>query len=166
MEAACTNPARLEGGSAQLDPILGFPWWRGGYAQGIVPEANWRMNGKFILTRFVRVPGRLSGGCVRGSQANYLAVHVNTNPRTPFDRELTAVSVIGDDSFPDWGFRIIDIAIVHGDLLRLVLAQSAAWRAHNRYAAALFPHSSRHGIVKTRSPQQHLAGSDSPCYQD
>ena len=132
MEAACTNPARLEGGSAPLDAIFGFPWWRGGVAQGVVPAANWRVNGKSIPTRFARVPGRLSGACVRGAHANYLAVHVNTVPQTPFDRELTSEPVIGDDAYPDWGFHVVDMAIVHGDLLRLVKTQSAAWRARRR----------------------------------
>ena len=132
MEAACTNPARLQRGSAKLDAILGFPWWRGGVAQGITPKASWQVNGHPIPTRFVRVPGLLSGECVRGAHANYLAVHVNIAPRTPFDRELTDTPVIGDDAYPDWGFHVVDVAIVHGDLLRLVKTQSAAWHAHRR----------------------------------
>ena len=78
------------------------------------------------------MPGRLSGACVKGAHANYLAVHVNTAVRTPFDRELTSEPVIGDDAYPDWGFHVVDMAIVHGDLLRLVKSQSAAWLAHRR----------------------------------
>ncbi|WP_347718003.1 DUF3089 domain-containing protein [Sphingomonas sp.] len=132
MEAACTNPARLEGGSAPLDALLGFPWWRGGVAQGVMPKASWQVDGRPVPTRFARVPGRLSGECVRGAHANYLAVHVNTDPKTPFDRELTDEPVIGDNAYPDWGFHVVDMAIVHGDLLRLVKTQSAAWRAHRR----------------------------------
>ena len=132
MEAACTNPARLEGGSAPLDAIFGFPWWRGGVAQGVAPEASWQVNGRPILTRFARVPGRLSGACVRGAHGNYLAVHVNTISQTPLDRELTSEAVIGDDAYPDWGFHVVDMAIVHGDLLRLVTTQSAAWSARRR----------------------------------
>ena len=129
MEAACTNPARLEGGRAPLDAIFGFPWWRGGVGMAVVPKASWQVNGRAVPTRFARVPGRLSGECVRGAQANYLAVHVNADPKTPFDRELTDKPVIGDDAYPDWGFHVVDMAIVHGDLLRLVRTQSAAWSA-------------------------------------
>ncbi len=132
MEAACTNPARLEGGSAPLDAIFGFPWWRGGVAQGVTPTASWQVNGRLIPTRFARVPGRLSGACFRGAHGNYLAVHVNTISQTPFDRELTSKPVIGDDAYPEWGFHVVDMAIVHGDLLRLVTTQSAAWSARRR----------------------------------
>ncbi len=132
MEAACANPARLEGGSAPLDAILGFPWWRGGVAQGVMPKASWQVDGRRVPTRFARVPGRLSGECVRGAHANYLAVHVNTDPKTPFDRELTDKPVIGDNAYPDWGFHVVDMAIVQSDLLRLVKTQSAVWRARRR----------------------------------
>ena len=132
MEAACTNPARLEGGGASLDAIFGFPWWRGGVAQGVKPAASWQVDGRPIATRFARVPGRLSGECARGAHGNYLAVHVNTVPRTPFDAELTSEPVIGDDAYPDWGFHVVDMAIVQGDLLRLVQIQSAAWQARHR----------------------------------
>lgn len=132
MEAACTNPARLEGGSAPLDAIFGFPWWRGGVAQGATPEASWQVDGRPIMTRFARVPGRLSGECVRGAHGHYLAVHVNGVAQTPFDRELTSAPVIGDNAYPDWGFHVVDMAIVQGDLLRLVTTQSAAWRARRR----------------------------------
>ncbi len=130
MEAACTNPAKLEGVPAPLDSIFGFPWWRGGVGIGAPPE-GWQADGKPLATRYARVPGRLSAECVKGSNANYLAVHVNVAPQTAFDRELTAEPVIGDDAYPDWGWHVVDIAIVHGDVLRLVAAQSAAWhRAH------------------------------------
>lgn len=132
MEAACTNPARLQGGSAPLDSIFGFPWRRDGNPLKILPSASWQVNGRPIQTRFARVPGRLSGECVRGAHANYLAVHVNTVPRTPFDRELTDQPVIGDLTYPDWGFHVVDMAIVHGNLLRLVKTQSAAWHARRR----------------------------------
>jgi len=130
-EAACTNPARLSGGNAPLDAIFGFPWWRGGVALGTAPE-GWQLGGRPIPTRFVRVPGRLSGECVRGAHGHYLAVRVNGTPQTGFDRELTDPAVIGDDAYPDWGFHVVDVAIVQGDLLRIVTAQSEAWSKRPR----------------------------------
>ena len=128
LEAACTNPARLAGGAAPLDSYFGFPWWRGGVGQSDKPVASWAIAGQVLTTRFARVPGRLSANCVKGAHANYLSVHVNGEPQTPFDHELTDVASIGDDVYPDWGFHVVDIAIVQGDLMRLVTAQSAAWR--------------------------------------
>jgi Protein of unknown function (DUF3089) len=130
-EAACTNPARLSGGSAPLDAIFGFPWWRGGVGIGSAPE-GWQLGGKPISTRFARVPGRLSGECLRGAHGHYLAVRVNVAPQTAFDRELTDPAVIGDAAYPDWGFHVVDMAIVHGDLLRIVAAQSEAWTKRAR----------------------------------
>ncbi|MFM9977106.1 MAG: DUF3089 domain-containing protein [Sphingomonadaceae bacterium] len=131
MEAACTNPARLSGGAAPLDAIFGFPWWRGGVGLGAPPE-GWQRGGKPIATRFARVPGRLTGECVRGTHGHFLSVRVNIAPVTAFDRELTDPAVIGDDAYPDWGFHVVDIAIVHGDLLRIVNAQAQAWRKARR----------------------------------
>ena len=128
-EAACTNPAKLEGGTAPLDAVFGFPWWHGGVAQYAKPERSWRVNGTPLSTRFARAPGRLSGICVKGRYANYLSVHVNTAPRTAFDNELTGEAAIGDNAYPDWGFHVVDIAIVQGDLIRLIGTQLAGWKA-------------------------------------
>ena len=132
-ESGCTNPAQLTGGAAPLDSVFGFPWFRGGYGQGVMPEANWKIGNTPLTARFARVPGKLSGECVRGAYANYLAVHVNSPPQTPFEHELTDPAQIGDDDYPDWGFHVVDIAIVQGDLLRLVGTQYVAWSA--RHAA-------------------------------
>lgn len=137
MEAACTNPARLEGGRAPLDAILGFPWWRGGVAQGVQPEGSWSINRRPVPSRFVRMPGLLSAECVKGRYANYLAVNVSHAPRSPFEKELTSKEAVGDVAYPDWGFHVVDMAIVQGDLLRLVQAQSVAWSARQRYAASV-----------------------------
>ena len=128
-EAGCTNPAQLTGGSAPLDSLFGFPWFRGGYGQGVMPEASWKVGNTPLTTRFARVPGRLSGECVKGAHGNYLAVHVNSPPQSPFEHELTDPAQIGDDAFPDWGFHVVDLAVVQGDLLRLVGTQYAAWSA-------------------------------------
>ena len=129
LEAGCANPAQLTGGAAPLDSVFGFPWFRGGYSQGVMPEANWKIGNTPLTTRFARVPERLSGECVKGAYANYLAVHVNAPPQSPFEHELTDPAQIGDDAYPDWGFHVVDIAIVQGDLLRLVGTQYAAWSA-------------------------------------
>ena len=127
LEAACTNPAGLEGGAVPLDSYFGFPWWRGGVGQAGLPPASWKIGDTVLTTRFARVPGRLSGSCVKGVHANYLSVHVNGEPQTPFDHEITDQATVGDAAYPDWGFHVIDIAIVQGDMIRLVASQAAAW---------------------------------------
>lgn len=124
MEAGCTNPARLAGGKTPLDPILGFPWWKGGYALYAPPKAGWP-----VTARFVRMPGLLSGACVQSGRFNYLAVTVTPGKAGDLADTVAGTGSVGDAAFPDWGFHVIDMAVVEGDLLRLVTTQRAAWRA-------------------------------------
>lgn len=128
MEAGCTNPARLAGGRAPLDPILGFPWWQGGYALYARPTTGWS-----VATRFVQMPGLLSGECVHAGKFSYLAIDVAPAPATALTDRVIGTGSVGDTAFPDWGLHVIDMAVVEGDLLRLVARQRLAW--HKR-----FPH--------------------------
>lgn len=124
--AGCTNPAHLTGGEAPLDPLLGFPWWRGGVAQFTQP-AIWSARGAPLRTRFVRMPGLLSGACVARGDVSYLAVQVTPGAASDLVAATVGPDTVGDTAYPDWGFHVIDIAIVERDLIRLVAAQSAAW---------------------------------------
>ena len=129
--AGCTNPARLAGGPALLDPLLGFPWWRGGVAQFKQP-LGWTAPGTPLPTRFVRMPGLLSGECVERGVFHYLAVHVTYGAATDLIAATVGPETVGDTAYPDWGFHIIDIAIVERDLIRVVARQSAAWHRARR----------------------------------
>jgi hypothetical protein len=128
MEAGCTNPARLGGGEAPLDPILGFPWWKGGYALYATPKTGWSAGGRPVSTRFVQMPGLFSGSCVKAGRFSYLAVKVAPDRAGGIADTVAGVESVGDAAFPDWGFHVIDMAVVEGDLLRLVARQRAAWR--------------------------------------
>ena len=127
LEAGCTNPARLGGGAAPLDSVLGFPWWRGGVAQFQPPAAGWSAKGAPVRTRFVRMPGLLSAECVRRDGFSYLSVHVNAGAARDMIDAVVGTTAIGDIAYPDWGFHVVDMAIVEDDLVRLVRGQSAAW---------------------------------------
>ena len=124
--AGCTNPARLSGGVAPLDALLGFPWWQGGVAQFKQP-AIWTAQGKLVRTRFVRMPGLLSGECVERGGFSYLAVRVTPGAATDLTAATVGPATVGDTAYPDWGFHVIDVAIVERDLIGLVARQSAAW---------------------------------------
>ncbi len=126
LEAGCTNPANLTGGAAALDPLLGFPWWAGGVAQFKQPE-RWSALGAPLHAGFVRMPGLLSGECVQRGNVTYLAVHVTPGTATDLTEATVGSDTVGDTAYPDWGFHVIDIAIVERDLIRLVAQQSAAW---------------------------------------
>ncbi|WP_242138947.1 DUF3089 domain-containing protein [Sphingomonas sp. TREG-RG-20F-R18-01] len=127
--AGCTNPARLDGGEAPLDARLGAPWWRGGVAQYQRPATGWSVAGKPIVTRYVAVPGMLSGHCVTSAVASYLAVRV---ARTALSETVAGTATIGDAAYPDWGFHVVDVAIVQGDLLHRVADQYGAYRRRAR----------------------------------
>lgn len=131
LEAGCTNPAKLEGGKAPLDPILGFPWWRGGVAQFEQP-AIWSALGKPVPTRFVRTPGLLSAECTVRNGFSYLSVHVEPGAATDLTDAVIGPVAIGDTDYPEWGFHVVDMAIVEGDLARLIGNQSAAWHRRHR----------------------------------
>ncbi len=128
MTAGCTNPARLEGGVAPLDATLGFPSYRDGLVQYATPASGWSVNGTPLTTRFVRMPGLLSGQCVTRGTTRYLAVHVTPPPVPGPADTVVGTAAIGDPADPEWGLHVIDMAIVEGDLVRLVAQQSAAWK--------------------------------------
>jgi len=127
MAAGCTNPAKLPGGSAPLDAILGAPWFQGGVAQYRQP-ATWSAAGKPLTTRLVRVPGLMSGGCVAAGPFTYLAVHVSPTAAPGLADTVAGVAAVGDTAWPDWGFHVIDTGIVAGDLVRVIERQIAARR--------------------------------------
>jgi pimeloyl-ACP methyl ester carboxylesterase len=127
LEAGCTNPAKPGGGAASLDSVLGYPWWRGGVAQFQPPAAGWSAKGVPVPTRFVRMPGLLSAECVRRGGFSYLSVHVNAGTARDMIDAVAGTTAIGDIAYPDWGFHVVDMAIVEGDLVRLVRRQSVAW---------------------------------------
>lgn len=133
--AGCTNPARLGGGRAPLRAILGFPWWQGGVGQYERPATGWSVNGKPVDTRFVVMPGLLSGECVRQGQVSYLAVRVGATAATDLAGTVVGTDAVGDAAYPDWGWHVIDMAVVEGDLVRLVRSQAAAYRRADRRAS-------------------------------
>lgn len=129
--AGCTNPARLAGGMAMLDARLGAPWWKGGVAQYAPPARRWRVAGKAIATRYVVMPGLLSGACTTTGSVSYLSVRVANGIAPDLAQTVTGTATIGDADYPDWGFHVVDMAIVQGDLLRLIARQRRTYvRSH------------------------------------
>ena len=127
LEAGCTNPARLQGGVAPLDAIVGYPWWIKGVVQYQEPSSGWSVQGKPIEARFARIPGMLSGECVSANGLSYLSVHVNPAAGDGLSATITAPGLVGDTAYPEWGWHVMDIPIVQGDLVRLIGRQLDAW---------------------------------------
>jgi hypothetical protein len=120
LEAGCTNPAQLKGGEAPLDAVVGFPWWINGTVQYKLPASGWSVAGKTIPTRFARVVGMLSGKCVSTNGLSYLSVHVNPEAGRGLSRTITAPATVGDATYPEWGWHVMDIPIVQANLVDLV----------------------------------------------
>lgn len=132
MVAGCTHPARLGGGRAALAARLGSPWWKGGIAQYAPPKTGWSVAGRGVPTRYVAMPGLLSGRCVQRDGARYLAVRVSPGKAEPLAETVVGTSAIGDDLYPDWGFHVADIEIVQGDLIHMVERQRTAYLSRRR----------------------------------
>lgn len=111
-EALCTNPAALGGGSAELDMALAD---RSRTLVDPVAAAA-------ITTRFISMPGLLSGECVSKGGYNYLEVTVHGDPSD------ARVDDIGGDLTPPWGLHLVDMQIEMDNLVALVRAQATAWR--------------------------------------
>jgi len=123
MTVACTNPATLGRGPAPLDSYFpsAVP-----VQQGAAP-ITWSSEGA-PPTPWLRAEGLVSGECVNDGPLGYLAIRVNADPadaRT--DRIPGDVYLLGSIA-PGWGLHIIDMQVAQGDLIRLVRAQSAAFR--------------------------------------
>lgn len=114
--AACANPGALAGGKAPLDPVL---------TTGL---ANPWAKDKTVSTPFVKVPGLLSAECKSDGPFTWLAVTTNADPADPRTDKIggDVPSLTGPDA--NWGLHLVDVNIAHGDLIRIVAAQSKAWK--------------------------------------
>lgn len=131
MEAGCTNPARLAGGSAPLDGVFGFPWWIKGVVQYRAPAAGWSVAGTAVPTRFARIPGLVSGECVSRGGFSYLAVHVEPGIARGLGDYVMESETVGDVAYPNWGMHVMDVTLVQNDLVGLVARQVGAWHSPN-----------------------------------
>jgi Protein of unknown function (DUF3089) len=129
MTSACTNPAALAGGSAELHAYLdaaGHP-----FASATRP-LKWTAGPATIDTRFVSVPGLLTARCVANDRGSYLEVTVHGDPGDP-----RADDIAGDMKTEAgavdaaWGLHLVDVNLTLGNLLDAVRAQAAAYRRQN-----------------------------------
>ena len=127
LEVACTNPAALGGGKADMN---------GAFAAGRSWEmardtGPWSKTGT-AKTAFVTLPGLLSAQCASTGGANYLSVHVNADPADPRTDDVPGDVVAGKTVLADWGLHLIDVSLAYDDLVALVPQQLAAWKAAKR----------------------------------
>ena len=122
MEAACTNPARLGGGSVAL-----YSYPSTGTSYPSTGTHAWVTGGAAINTPFVTVPGLLTAQCVSNDKGSYLEVTVNGDPRDPRADDIPGDVMAGGKPNPSWGLHLIDVHAAMGDLVALAGKQATAY---------------------------------------
>jgi hypothetical protein len=125
MEAACTNPAALAGGSGQLRAYL---TGQGSLiASGAPQKHQWVTDGAAVETPFVSVPGLLSAECASNEHASFLKITVNADPDDPRADDIPGdLSMLGKPQ-ANWGLHLVDVNLTMGNLLDIVSQQSRAY---------------------------------------
>jgi len=122
LQAACTNPAALAGGSGELQAYLSSAARSGG--SSLKP---WVMPERKIETPFVSVPGLLTADCVSNERGTYLAVKVNGDPADARVDDIAGDVVTNGQVQTNWGLHLIDVQVAMGNLVELVGRQAQAY---------------------------------------
>jgi hypothetical protein len=127
MEAACTNPAALAGGKAELKAYLSNTT---NIASSAAPPPAWVKDKPNPNTPFVTLPGLITGQCVSKDGFSYLEAHVNADPADPRTDTING-DVVGPGGVvaKDWGLHLIDANIAMGNLVDVVGEQAKAYAA-------------------------------------
>ncbi len=127
MQAACTNPAALGGGSASLKAYLSNGM---NIASSAAPTPEWVKGKPNPTTPFVAVPGLITGQCVSKDGFSYLEARINADPNDPRTDVISGdVTGPGGVIAKDWGLHLIDANIAMGDLVDVVGQQAKAYLA-------------------------------------
>lgn len=127
LEAACVNPAALDGGSGSLHAYLASGT-QPEVADGIQP-GPWTTPPKPISTPFVEVPGLLSAECRHDGGFHYLAVTLHPTPGGARTNAITGDVVVGGHILKDWGLHLIDMNLTMGNLVDIVRREGQTYLA-------------------------------------
>jgi hypothetical protein len=129
MEAACTNPAALAGGSGELRAYLAT---EGRTITGGPRARQWITPVQKIDTPFVAMPGLLTARCASNEHANYLEVTVNGNPADARTDDIPGDLGGAGGVAANWGLHLVDVNIAMGNLIDIVSEQAKAYAAKPR----------------------------------
>lgn len=125
LEAACVNPASLEGGSGPLHAYL---------ASGTEPQivdgvqpGPWTNPPKRISTPYVEVPGLLSAECRNNGTHHYLAITLHPTANGARTNVITGDVVVNGRVLDGWGLHIVDMNLAMGNLLEIVREEGRAY---------------------------------------
>ncbi|MEP7209462.1 MAG: DUF3089 domain-containing protein [Alphaproteobacteria bacterium] len=123
MEAACVNPAMLDGSNGALKAYL--PSAR--VTDSGVDPLPWTTAAPTILTPFVTVPGLLSARCVSEVGFSYLAITINGDPTDARTDNIGGDLMIDGKVQPAWGMHLYDVNLAIGNLAAVVKSQAHAY---------------------------------------
>ena len=127
MEAACTNPAALGGGSGELHAYLDKS---GRTITATTPMKPWVVPEQPIETPWVSVPGLLTAKCTSNDNASgYLEVTVNGIPSDPRVDDIVGDIGVGPNVLANWGLHLVDVNLAMGNLVDIVGQESKAYLA-------------------------------------
>jgi hypothetical protein len=130
MEAACTNPASLGGGTGQLHAYLDKT---GKTITSAAPAKPWVTPEQPIDTPWVSVPGLLTAKCSSNEHASgYLEVTVNGVPNDPRVDDIVGDIGTGTTVLANWGLHLVDVNLAMGNLVDIVKQQSKAYLAKKK----------------------------------
>jgi len=125
LQAACTNPASLRGGSGFLHPF--FPTNGATLPIITVERPEWLVPEKRpITTPFVTLPRFVEARCAEHNGFSYLELTVHADTDDP------RIDDIGGDLTPEWGMHLIDANVAMGDLVAVAKNQGQAYRKRRR----------------------------------
>jgi len=126
MAAACTNPAALGGGTAELHAYFTRD---GGFIVGSSQPKPWVTPPQPIDTPWVSVPGLVTAQCTSNDNATYLEVTVHADPSGHRTDDITGDLVVNGQMLPEWGLHLVDVNLAMGNLVDLVGQQAKAFLA-------------------------------------
>jgi hypothetical protein len=126
MTAACTNPAALAGGSAELHSYLSA---QGRTITSTQTPKTWVIPEQSIETPWVSVPGLLTSRCATNENATFLEITVHADPAGHRASDITGDIGAGGNIQANWGLHLIDVNLAMGNLLDIVGQQAKAYLA-------------------------------------
>ena len=128
MVAACTNPAALSGGSAELHSYFSAD----GRSIVSLAPAPWVVAERPIETPWVSLPGLVTAQCAANEHASFLEITVHGNPADPRADDIRGDLGVGNQILTDWGLHLVDVNLGMGNLVEIVNQQSRAWTSRRR----------------------------------
>jgi hypothetical protein len=124
LQAACTNPAALGGGSGELHAYFAR---EGRHIVGTTQPKPWVTPPQPIDTPWVSVPGLLTAQCTSNENATYLEVTVHPDPAGKRTNDIIGDLGANGQVLAEWGLHLVDMNLAMGNLVDLVGRQTKAW---------------------------------------